>query len=56
MVCVDAERSCEDPESFVSRGPTLTPFFIRRIQVPLKADYNRAASETPLNGVSLACR
>ena len=28
MVCVDAERSCADPESFVRGGPTLTPLFL----------------------------
>ena len=46
--------ACADPEKFVRGGPTLTTFFFffklmrgDMIQIPLKADHHRPASETP---------
>ena len=42
--------SCEDPESFVRGGPTLTFFWLMRgdrIQIPLKSGHHRPASEAP---------
>ena len=48
------DRSCVDLESFVRGGPTLTTIFfylvdgmVRGIEMPLKVDHHRPASETP---------
>ena len=46
-------------QEFFQRGPTLTFFSWWRecgSKIPLKADNHRPTSETPLNGVSQACR
>ena len=52
---------CADPESFARGGPTLTTFFqmMRErgtIQIPLKVDNYRPASETPLKWRALTGR
>ena len=52
---------CADPESIVRGGSNFdNDFFLlmrgRRIQIPLYAGHHRPASQTPLNGVLLACR
>ena len=47
------EQSCADPDSFVRRGPTLTPLFLvdEGIEAPntTKTGHNRPASVTTLN-------
>ena len=52
-------KASADPESFVRGGPTLTTFFLvdvgREDPSTTIRGSSTAPSETPLNGVSLAC-
>ena len=57
---VQQDKACADPGSFVKGGPILTFCFLvgegrMDHKIPLKAGHHRPTSETPLNGVSLAC-
>ena len=55
-------KACADPESFIKGGPTwnFDNFFVvdegREDPNTTISGPSSAASETPLNGVSLACR